>query len=167
MRYYIWSGIKFLTLETTENIYNSTAKDTKYAKIKNMKKYQEPDEYTDQTARNVIGAAIEVHKALGPGFLESVYESALAVELKHRNIPFKQQYEVGVTYRGEIVGHGRLDFFVDHCLVVELKAIERFEPIHYAQVISYLKVTGCHLGLLLNFNVQKMTSGLKRVVYSP
>ena len=132
----------------------------------NEKQRNEPNAHTDEIVRRVIGAAIEVYRNLGSGFLESVYETALAIELNYRNIPFKRQYEMDVKYRDVIVGQGRLDFLIDGCLVVELKAIKAFDPIHYAQVISYLKATDCQLGLLINFNVQLLKSGLKRVIYS-
>lgn len=127
---------------------------------------REPSEEVDQIAREVIGAALEVHRILGPGFLESVYENALAVELKLRGIPFQRQRAVGVDYKGEDVGDGRLDLLVADRLVVELKAVDALLPIHSAQVISYLKAIDLPLGLLLNFNVSLMKQGIKRVVYT-
>jgi len=126
----------------------------------------EPSEQADRRAREVIGAGIEVHRHLGPGFLERVYEQALARELRHREIPFKQQLPVGVTYKGALVGEARVDFVVDDCLIVEVKAVEMLAPIHTAQVISYLRATELHLGLLLNFNVPLLPQGMKRVVHS-
>ncbi len=115
-------------------------------------------------ARNVIGAAIAVHRALGPGFLESVYEEALCIELDHQNIPYKRQHPVAVNYRDRSVGEGRLDLLVGEKLIVELKAIEAIAPIHMAQVISYLKTTGYNLGLLINFNVPVLKDGIKRII---
>ncbi len=100
---------------------------------------QEPDAVIDALAREVIGAAIEVHKVLGPGYLESVYEAALAVELTLRNIPFVRQEAIAVDYKGHAVGEGRLDLLIGGRLVVELKAVDTLAPIHSAQVISYLK----------------------------
>ena len=126
----------------------------------------EPSEELDRLARNVIGAAIEVHRALGPGFLESVYEEALCLELQLRGIPFVRQITVGVNYKGRKVGEGKLDLLVGDILVVELKAIEDIAPIHIAQVLSYLKTTGHKLGLLINFNVPVLRQGVKRVVLS-
>ena len=106
----------------------------------------EPGERLDKLAHAVIGAAIEVHRNLGPGFLESVYENALCVELKFRNIPFARQHAVSVDYKGHDVGTGKIDMLVDGDLVVELKAVEALLPVHVAQVISYLKVVGGKLG---------------------
>ena len=126
----------------------------------------EPDKYTDEVARAVIGAAIEVHRVLGPGYLESVYEEALAVELDLRGIPFERQKAVAVDYKGYAVGEGRLDLLVDSRLVVELKAVEALAPIHTAQVMSYLKAMRVPLGLLLNFNVPLLKAGIKRIILS-
>jgi GxxExxY protein len=127
---------------------------------------REPDKKTDELAKAVIGAAIEVHRILGPGYLESVYEEALAVELKLRGIPFERQKSMGVDYKGHAVGEGRLDLLVDGCLIVELKTVESLAPIHSAQVISYLKATQLPLGLLINFNVPLLKDGLKRIILS-
>ena len=128
--------------------------------------FWEPGPEADRRAREVIGAGIEVHRLLGPGFLESVYEQALAKELRYRDIPFKRQLPVGVAYKGELVGEARLDFVVDGCLVVEVKAVDQLAPIHTAQVISYLRATEIKLGLLLNFNVPLLPQGMKRVIRS-
>ena len=127
-------------------------------------KRAEPSAAVDQMARGVIGAAIEVHRVLGPGFLESVYEEAVAIELAVRNIPFERQVAIGVEYRGQQVGEGRLDLLVGGALIVELKAVEALAPIHTAQVISYLKTTGRLLGLLINFNVPVLKEGIRRIV---
>ena len=125
---------------------------------------REPDSATDTLAREVIGAAIEVRKALGPGYLESVYEEALCIELRLRGIDFEQQYDVSVSYKGHPVGNGRIDILVKECLIVELKAVEALMPIHKAQVISYLRATKCTLGLLINFNVPVLRNGIQRVI---
>jgi len=127
---------------------------------------KEPDVELDRLAHEVIGAAIEVHKELGPGFLESVYEEALCVELTLRHIPYLRQHPIAVQYKEHDVGEGRSDLFVDNALVVELKAIEVLAPIHTAQVISYLKTTRCQLGLLINFNSSVLKDGIKRVILS-
>lgn len=119
---------------------------------------------TEVVATAVLGAAIEVHRTLGPGFLESTYEEALAAEMRLRGIPFVRQAVVEVGYKGSVVGVERLDFLVDRCLVVELKAIDQLAPIHVAQVVSYLKALDLHLGLLLNFNVRQLRAGMKRVI---
>jgi GxxExxY protein len=122
-----------------------------------------PDSELNKLTGAVIGAAIEVHRALGPGFLESVYEEAMYVELSHRGIGFVRQAGIGVNYKGTIVGEGRVDVLVEDALVVELKAVEALAPIHTAQVLSYLKATGGHIGLLINFNVVRLRSGIKRI----
>src|SRR5918911_3091150 len=124
----------------------------------------EPGQDLDELAHAVIGAAIEVHRLLGPGFLESVYEDALCAELALRSIPFTRQQMIAVSYKGHVVGESRLDVLIGGRLVVELKAVEALTPIHSAQVISYLKMTGHRLGLLINFNVSVLKDGIKRVV---
>jgi GxxExxY protein len=127
---------------------------------------EEPDQESDRLAHAVIGAAIEVHRILGPGFLESVYEAALAIELRLRGIPFERQKQIALTYKNCEIGEGRLDLLVEKRLVVELKAADTLAPIHRAQVISYLKASGLRLGLLINFNVPVLRDGLERVVSS-
>ncbi len=117
-------------------------------------------------AHAVIGASIEVHRELGPGFLESAYENALAIELAARGIPFERQAPIHVIYKGRSVGEGRVDFLVDRSLVVELKTVDFFSAIHIAQVLSYLRATGLPLALLVNFNVPVMKHGIKRVIAS-
>lgn len=126
----------------------------------------EPRPELDALAREVIGAAIEVHRGLGPGYLESVYEQALVVELGLRSFLLARQVGFAVDYKGQPVGEGRLDFLVGGELVVELKAVEALAPIHSAQVISYLKAARHELGLLINFHVRVLKDGVKRVVLS-
>lgn len=125
---------------------------------------KEPDARLDRLARDVIGAAIEVHRGLGPGLLESVYEEALCVELTLRGIPFVRQPAVELAYKGHPVGKGRLDLLVDDVLVVELKAVEALNDVHKAQVISYLKTTGHQLAILINFDVKLLKDGIVRLV---
>ena len=125
----------------------------------------EPSTELDELAYAVIGAAIEVHRLLGPGFLESVYEEALCVELTLRGIRFARQLPIGVQYKGQKVGEARLDLVVDDSLVVELKAVEGIAPIHVAQILSYLKATRLRLGLLISFNVTTLRRGIKRVIH--
>ena len=110
----------------------------------------------------IIEAAIHVHKELGPGFLESIYESAMKVALRHRGIVHEAQKEVTVVFEGEEVGVHRLDLLVGGEIVVELKAVKALEPIHFAQVKSYLKATGLHVGLLMNFFAPTLV--IKRIV---
>jgi len=104
----------------------------------------------------VIGCCIEVHKALGPGFLESLYHRALEIELAENAIPVETQKEMSVSYRGHFVGDHRLDFLVDGRLVVELKTVEKLGKDHYAQVKSYLRAAGQTVGLLVNFSASKV-----------
>jgi GxxExxY protein len=132
---------------------------------KNAKR-KEPSLKVDELAYAVIGAAIEVHRELGPGYLEEVYHKALEIEFQLRGIPYKSEHPVGVIYKGHEVGKGRLDFLVGDALIVELKAVQEIAPIHDAQVISYLKITKHHLALLINFNVILLKSGLKRIINS-
>jgi GxxExxY protein len=122
------------------------------------------DENLERLSKRVIGAAIEVHRDLGPGFLESVYEESLAVEFGLRHIPFSRQHIIHVQYKNHLIGESRLDFLVGGQLIVELKAIEQLMPIHTAQVISYLKATNHELALLINFNVRVLMQGLKRII---
>ena len=131
-----------------------------------MKMSIEPDKRTDEMAHAVIGAAIEVHRQLGPGFLESVYEEALCVELTDREIFFERQREIGVLYKERPIGKHRIDLLVGQSLIVELKTVEALADIHKAQVISYLKATRLSLGLLINFNVPILRNGIQRLIYT-
>ena len=112
----------------------------------------------------IIGSAIDVHRELGPGLLESTYEACLVYELAQKNIKFEQQKSLPVKYRGIIIDCGyRIDLLVEYKIIVELKAIERLEPIHKAQLLTYLKLTGCKIGLLINFNVKLLKNGIIRL----
>ena len=113
----------------------------------------------------VIAAGIKVHRQLGPGLLEAIYEKCLAIELAKVGLNFECQSPINVVYDGIKVGHGYfIDLLVENVVVVEIKSVVRFDPIHTAQLISYLKLSGCTVGLLLNFNSYNMTAGIKRVV---
>jgi GxxExxY protein len=113
----------------------------------------------------VIGASIEVHKVLGPGLLESTYEECLCHELQLRNISFERQKSLPVEYKGVRLDCGyRLDVVVEDAVILELKACDRLEPIHQAQLLTYLKLANLSVGLLLNFNVPVMKDGILRVV---
>lgn len=126
----------------------------------------EPDAELDRLARLVIGAAIEVHKRLGPGYPESVYGNALAIELGKAGVGFERESPIAVVYDGEVIGEGRLDFLIERRLVVELKTVEKVGNVHLGQVISYLKMIKQPLGLLLNFHAARMKDGVHRVVYT-
>jgi len=123
------------------------------------------DADTEALAHEVIGAAIEVHKTLGPGFPELVYEQALAHELNLRKIQVSCQSPVLVKYKDVMVGEGRIDMLVGGRLVVELKAVETFAEVHAAQVVAYLKAINQPLGLLINFNVPVLRQGIKRIIH--
>jgi len=113
----------------------------------------------------VIGCAIEVHKYLGPGLLESTYEQCLAYEFKRSEIPFKLQHHLPVEYKGVKLDCGyRIDMLVDNKIIVELKSVDNILPIHQAQLLTYMKLSGIRIGLLMNFNVKHMKSGIKRMV---
>ncbi len=113
----------------------------------------------------IIGAAIEVHRELGPGLLESVYQTCLARELALRKVPYEQEKSLPVEYKGMLLDCGyRLDFVVADKVIVELKAVDKVRPVHQAQLLTYLKLTGCKVGLLINFNVPILKNGIKRLV---
>ena len=119
----------------------------------------------NELSTEIIGAAIEVHKQLGPGLIESAYETCLAQEMSLRGIAFERQKPLPLTYKGTKLDCGyRLDFLVEGLVVVELKAVKKFEPVHKAQMLTYLKLTSCKLGLLLNFHTILLKTGIKRVV---
>lgn len=114
----------------------------------------------------IIGAAITVHRELGPGLLESAYEACLVHELIQCGLRVERQRELPVIYKGVRVDCGyRIDVLVEEQVILELKSVEALEPIHEAQLISYLKLSGLHVGLLINFNVTQLVKGLKRIVH--
>jgi GxxExxY protein len=123
----------------------------------------EPDPELNKLTNDVIGAAIAVHRALGPGQLESAYQRAMEIELEFRQIPFQRQVPVRLVYRGETVGEGRMDFLIDNRLIVELKAAEHIAPVHRVQLISYLRITKLRLGIIINFSVPLLKDGIRRI----
>ena len=123
----------------------------------------EPDPELNKITNAIIGAAIAVHRELGAGLLECLYENALAIEFTSRGIPFSRQVPVSVQYRGQLIGETRLDFIVADRVIVELKAVDRLSEVHSSQLICYLKVTGHKLGILINFNVAALRQGIKRI----
>ena len=119
----------------------------------------------NQISSKVIGAAIDIHKSLGPGLLESAYEECLCHELYLRSISYERQKALPVLYKSKKLDCGyRLDIVVENLIILELKSCEKFEPIHKAQLLTYLKLSKLNLGLLLNFNVPLMRDGIMRVV---
>ena len=124
----------------------------------------EPPKYLDELAYDVIGAAIEVHRHLGPGFLESIYEVALSRELSERGIEHEVQVPIPVAYKGVVVGEHRLDLLIHSELVIELKAVEALSTAHVAQTLSYLRAGGFRLGLLMNFHAAVLRDGIRRIL---
>jgi GxxExxY protein len=119
-------------------------------------------------SREIIGAAIEVHRHLGPGLLESAYETCLIQELHERNVPIAVQVPLPLSYKGVALEAGyRLDLVVDGCVIVELKAVDHLERVHVAQLMSYLRLSGLPLGLLINFNAAKLVEGVRRIANAP
>jgi GxxExxY protein len=120
---------------------------------------------SNELSKEIIGAAIDVHKSLGPGLLESVYEACLCHEFKLRSIPFERQLEIPLEYKGINIDCGyRIDLLVDNLVVVELKAVSELLPVHEAQLLTYLRLSGNWLGLLINFNVPRLKDGIRRLV---
>jgi len=119
----------------------------------------------DELSRNVIGCAIEVHRNLGPGLLESTYRQCLACELSHAGIAFQMEVPLPVRYKDLLLDCGyRIDLLVRRDLIVEIKSVETLLPIHQAQILTYMRLANVSLGLLINFNVTKLQNGIKRLV---
>jgi GxxExxY protein len=135
-----------------------TAEDAEGAELKERDRL-------NQITEAIIGAAIKVHRALGPGLLESAYEACLLFELTQQGLKVERQKELPVVYREVVLDCGyRLDLLVEDCVIVEVKAVDALAPIHKAQLLSYLKLSGCKVGLLINFNVTVLKNGIRRVV---
>jgi GxxExxY protein len=124
----------------------------------------EVDPSLEALARQVIGACINVHRAIGPGFAESVYENALALELERQSIRFERQVLMEIRYLDQVVGTGRADMVAEGRLVLELKSVEALLPLHMAQTLSYLRIMKQRLGLLINFNAPILKDGVRRVI---
>ena len=130
-----------------------------------MAEYSSLPVETGKIARSVVDAAFKVHKTLGPGLLESIYEKCLCYELNKRSIPFKSQVSLPVMYDGVRLDAGlRIDLMVADLIIVELKAVEKMHSLYKAQLLTYLKLTGLRLGLLINFNVPLIRDGIKRII---
>jgi len=120
---------------------------------------------TEGLARQIVDSAFKVHSALGPGLLESVYQACMAQEMRNRDIRFDEQLGVPIFYdRVRLEAGLRLDFFVEKDIVIELKAVEKMLPVHDAQLLTYLKMTGRRLGFPINFNVPRIKGGIKRII---
>jgi len=122
------------------------------------------DDALNVLSEQIVLGGIEVHREVGPGLLESVYETALCIELKAAGLDVKRQVGFPLCYKGELISEHRPDLIVGHQIVVEIKCIERFEPIHTAIMLTYLRATHLRLGLLLNFKTAYMKQGIKRVM---
>lgn len=120
------------------------------------------EEALNRLTRRIIGCAIEAHRNLGPGLLESIYESALCIELELASLAFERQKQVPVTYKGRPLGEHRLDVLVEDSVILELKSVDRFDPVFEAQILSYLRMTGKPIGLVINFNTRLLKDGIKR-----
>jgi GxxExxY protein len=118
---------------------------------------------SDPLSGRVIGAAIEVHKIIGPGLIESIYENALCYELSLRGLKFERQFAVDVCYKGQIIKGQRIDLIVEKQVVIELKSVSRVHEVVFSQLLSYLKVTGLKRGLILNFGEKRLVDGVRRV----
>lgn len=127
---------------------------------------REPSATEDSLARAVIGAAIDVHRELGPGFLEALYAEAMAIELQARGVAFAREVAVAIRYKDKLLQPVRLDLLVEGALVVELKSVERLLPLHTAQALTYLRAANATLGLLINFNVPLLKEGVRRIIDS-
>ena len=123
----------------------------------------EPDPELNRITNEIIGAAIEVHRHLGPGQLEIAYERSLAIEFTQRGIPFVRQHPIEVNYKGHRVGQGRLDFLVYDMVILDVKAVESYTRTFTAQMIFYLRTTEKKLGLVINFNVGLLKDGIRRI----
>lgn len=120
---------------------------------------------TEKIAYRTIGAAIEVHKILGPGLLESSYEKCLAIEFMERKLQFQQQVSLPIKYKNyDVDCCYRLDFIIENSIILELKSVEKVLPIHESQLITYLKLSGIKLGLIINFNVQLLKNAIQRII---
>ncbi len=119
----------------------------------------------DDVGKVIVDSAIKVHKALGPGLLESAYQTCLAYEIVKRGLVVACEVTLPIRYENQIIENGyRIDMLVDNCVIVENKTVENISPIHEAQLLTYLKLKGCWLGYILNWNVTRMKDGIKRMV---
>lgn len=130
-----------------------------------MKQFDPIPEKTEKTAKQIIDSAFKVHDSLGPGLLESIYETCLTYELEKRGLKIKRQVVLPIVYDDIKLDAGlRLDLIVEDCVVIELKAVEKMLPVFESQLLTYLKLSNKRLGLLINFNVSKIKDGIKRMV---
>jgi GxxExxY protein len=119
---------------------------------------------TSKLTERIIGCAIEVHRHLGPGLLEATHEEALCVELEEAGLKYRRQLPVPVVYKGRTIGEYRLDLMVEDAVIVEIKSVQRYDPVFEAQILTYPRVTGKRIGLLINFNSRLLKDGIKRYI---
>jgi len=131
---------------------------------RNEKRVTDKKDRDDPLTARIIACAIEVHRNLGPGLLESIYENAFAAEMENAGLRFQRQVSVPVSYKGQVIGDFRVDLIIEDAVVVEIKSVERHDPLFEAQVLTYLRITGKHVGLLVNFNSRLLKDGIKRMV---
>ncbi len=118
----------------------------------------------DKLTESIIGCAIEVHRHLGPGLLEAAYEAALCIEIELAGLKYQRQVSIPALYKERTIGEYRIDLVVEDAVIVEIKSVDRFDPVFEAQVLTYLKVTGKKIGLLINFNSRFLKDGIKRFI---
>jgi len=148
---------KFTTEDTEKKNYRFFKNSVNSVVASSSKDYPLKD-----VTERIISCAIEVHSTLGPGLLESVYEEALAQELTIRGIAYEKQKEIALKYKGKEIGKHRIDFLIENEVIVELKAVETMVKIYEAQILTYLKAMDKRVGLLINFNVERLKDGIKR-----
>ena len=151
---------EYLTTENTENKVNSYSKNSVNSVVRISIKEFPMKEVTER----IIACALEVHSTLGPGLLESVYEEALAHEFTLRGVSYEKQKEINLKFKGKEIGKHRIDFLVENGVVLELKAVESMHKIFEAQILTYLRATNKRVGLLINFNVERLKDGIKRLI---
>jgi len=119
---------------------------------------------TERTIRQTIGCGIEVHRVLGPGYVEAIYAQAMEIELQSQGLGFERERAITVDYKGHRIAGQRVDFIVEGRVIIEIKSVARLEPVFEARLISYLRTTGLRAGLLMNFNAMLLKDGLRRIV---
>ena len=120
--------------------------------------------HQNKLTERIIGCALEVHRQLGPGLLESIYETALSFELETNGIRYVRQVAAPIEYKGRVIGEHRIDLIVEDAVIVELKSVERYDPVFEAQLLTYLRITKLKIGLLINFNSRLLRDGIKRFI---
>jgi GxxExxY protein len=149
--------------ECTEGRTTEPTESTEDRMLSRARSQADVDRLTSLTGE-IIAAAIEVHRALGPGLLEAIYESALAIELAERGMRFERQMPAPARYKGRLLGHYRIDLVVESVVIVEIKSVSEVPPIAHAQLLNYLRLTKIRVGLLINFNSRLLREGIRRFI---